>query len=407
MPVVEPADHPPPVPEILAAELALVARGGARSSQKLVDNVPTLTGLQIVRSRATSEASQEQVLRMVEVLDEAVDRIEDRRSQEAARILLGLDPEASGNLTARRNRAAEGLYGPYGRNERTFRGTDEPELLRRVADKLYLMEGEHQRAGHIAFVPAVPAPAAEPDAAGVSAPTESPGRPASRHRNRRALWIATAAVLSVALILIVATRLTTHPEKAPTAPRTVLFETFSARNRGWSDDAVFRYDEATYVGALARGRADGRASRAPVGPDDLPADLRISVEGTKTSEGAGGSFGVFCRDTDGLRYGARIDPESQSYTLYKVETKGEPGKRVVPIGVSTSIRRAGSNTISLECTGDAAGQQPVVLTLFVNSERVSGWVDPIGYPSGWVGVEIASGTGGVEVRLDNLEVSRA
>jgi hypothetical protein len=84
-----------------------------------------------------------------------------------------------------------------------------------------------------------------------------------------------------------------------------------------------------------------------------------------------------------------------------------PGTRIVPRQVSESIRRSGPNIVALECTGDAAGQKPVVLALFVNSERVVGYVDPIGYPSGWAGVEIPSGSGGVEVRFDNLVLARA
>jgi hypothetical protein len=414
VPVVESADDPLPVPEALATELALVARAGARSSHKLVDNVPILSALRIVRSRATSDEPREYVLRMADVLDQAVDRIEEGPTQAAARILLGLDRQESGNLTARRIRAANALFGRDARNERTFRGTDEPELLRRVAENLYLMEVEH-RSADAGTVQSEVLAVDPPDgvAEGLEVHDTSlrtatgQDQRAGQDRRRRGLWIGAAAVVAVLVVVVVAVSVASDGSRESPAPSTVLSEPFSARNRGWSDDAFFHYDDETYVGVLAPGAPDGRSSRAPVTPGRLPSDLRISVDGTKTSEGRGGSFGVFCRDSGGLRYGARIDPESQSYTIYKVETRGDRGRPLVPQVVSGSIRGTGLNTVALACTGDGAGQGPVNLTLYVNGDKVKSYEDPTGYPSGSVGVEIASGSAGVVVRFDNLEVSRA
>ena len=400
-----------PTSRDLAPELSVVARKGAKpvdSLEGVSAELPTLLRLPIVKDRAKSELPPALLEALVEVLTEAVDRLGQSPRGDAARILLGLDPYSL-HLTLKRRseKAVIALY-PGDETKKELSRKDKEMLLLGVADELRGMDEAHGEEGS----PVGGSESATVVARQPSAATDSPQRAAvvvatdrrRPHRSgRRFVWVGVLAVIGAAAAagVMAASRGSTP------APGLVLSETFSERDRGWTDDATFKYDDGTYVGVLPAGRAGGKSSRAPVATDQLPPNVRTSVVARKTSETRGGSFGLFCRDTGGLRYGARIDSDAQSYTIYKIEVSGEREQTMVPREFNGNIARSGSNTIALECTGDPGGNKPVALALFVNGERVGGTVDPVGYSSGQVGLEIASGTEGVEVRFDNLVISRA
>lgn len=401
-----------PTSKDLALDLSIVARKGAKPVDRLEGvsgELPTLLSLRVVKDRAKGEQPPAVLAAMVELLTEAVDRLAQSPRGDAARILLGLDPYSLQlTLKRRSEKAVIALY-PGDEAKRGLSRKDKEMLLLSVADELRGMDGAHREDGFLAGIPEPatvvarrPAEATDSPPLAAAAMAADVRRPPQTGR-RRYLWVAVVAVIAAAA----ASGVVAASRGSKPAPGLVLSETFSERDRGWTDDATFKYDNGTYVGMLPAGPAGGKSSRAPVATDHLPPNVRTSVVAQKTSESSGGSFGVFCRDTGGLRYGARIDSDAQSYTIYKIEVSGEREKTMVPRDFNANIRRSGPNTIALECTGDPAGDKPVALALFVNGERVGGTVDPVGYASGQVGLEIASDTEGVGVRFDNLVISRA
>lgn len=173
-------------------------------------------------------------------------------------------------------------------------------------------------------------------------------------------------------------------------------EDFSDPVSGWhngaTDQRSTRYVDGEYQ-VIVKNAASG-ALGSPEW-NDLPSDLRLRVDARKVGAPMG-SFGLACRETDGVRYEGRIDVDRS----WRLTRAGKP----MAGGGSAAIRRDGFNRIELVCRGDGAGHSPVTIEMSVNGVHLGSFSDPDGLPSGRIGVVVASQDPGVEVRFDDFAV---
>ena len=326
-----------PTSRDLAPELSVVARKGAKpvdSLEGVSAELPTLLRLPIVKDRAKSGLPPALLEALVEVLTEAVDRLGQSPRGDAARILLGLDPYSL-HLTLKRRseKAVIALY-PGDETKKELSRKDKEMLLLGVADELRGMDEAHGEEGSPVGGSESPTVVARQP----SAATDSPQRAAvvvatdrrRPHRSgRRFVWVGVLAVIGAAAAagVMAASRGSTP------APGLVLSETFSERDRGWTDDATFQVRRRDVRRGASRRAGGWEVVPGTRGDRSTAAERPNLGGGAEDLQTRGGSFGLFCRDTGGLRYGARIDSDAQSYTIYKIEVSGGARTNHGPSGV--------------------------------------------------------------------------
>ena len=178
-----------------------------------------------------------------------------------------------------------------------------------------------------------------------------------------------------------------------------LEDDFSDRLSGWGEavnpKGSIGYAQGAYQVTINQ---PNRGTFVPAPWADVPANVTIEVDATKTSGGLG-SFGVACRDDAGLRYSALVDINT-AWRITRIDVAGAQPRRLVS-GTTTAIQRSGTNHVAFECKGGSA-HSPVDLTLYVNGQKVGHVLDADGLGTGRVGVEVASGTQAVSVAFDDI-----
>lgn len=284
---------------------------------------------------------------------------------------------------------------------RQFEGL-EAELLRRAGAAGRTLPPSYTEGDLVRSVVAVidsrgarPPANPEPDPAASANP-----RPGVRRRRPAAL-VGGLLVASIAVAAIVARDTDDKPPDKTsatdtTAVQSLRVEDFSDPVSGWhngaSDQRSTRYVDGEYQ-VIVKNALSG-AIGSP-GWNDVPSELRLRVDAKKVGAPVG-SFGLACRENDGVRYEGRIDVDRS----WRITRAGKP----VAEGGSAAIQKDGVNRIELVCRGDGAGHSPVTIEMFVNGVHLGSYSDPDGLPDGKMGVVVASQDPGVEVRFDDFAV---
>jgi hypothetical protein len=390
----------------LWAELRAVAGVGADPATNLVGIVPLLSGLQIVRSVATSDQSEHLARAVVTVLNQVLEQLAGSPTGEAARILLGLDHDTRHyKLGRRRERAASELF-PDGRGEKTFRTKDEPSLLRIVAEQLLVMEARLRRG---TADPGVARPTVPDDATRRWAGPQG-GEP-GRQRRRLAAAASVAALVIAADVLSQRSRGPAGGTSAASTTSASVTAPFALRDQFTDPRSLWpAHDSADKVVTTTGGQYQVLLKKFPSDAfmeapwADIPKNVRAEVKATKMSPEPG-SFGVFCRSGAGERYRGLIDLTGTWRVEKIVRPASAPAQRLA-VGTSTAII-AGDNVVALGCRGGEPGKSPVLLTLSVNGTVVASDVPDPGdaLVAGRAGVEVVSNRGEVRVWFDDFSVA--
>ncbi|MGI8810433.1 MAG: hypothetical protein ACR2KK_21790 [Acidimicrobiales bacterium] len=188
---------------------------------------------------------------------------------------------------------------------------------------------------------------------------------------------------------------------APVAtPDPVYQDAFTSRLSGWAE-AVEAKGSIGYVDGQYRVTIDqaNRGTFVPAPWTDVPPDVTVEVEATKTSDSLG-SFGLACRDASGLRYSGLVDT-NMTWRITRIDVLGE-NPRPLSSGTTNAVRAGQPNVLALRCAGGGGAPGAVTLTLWVNGQQVGEAFDADGLPKGRVGVEVASGAAPVSLTFDNF-----
>lgn len=192
-----------------------------------------------------------------------------------------------------------------------------------------------------------------------------------------------------------------EPTEVPEQSGNILFEDdFSDPSSGWD-----RYDDtegsADYYdgGYLIQVFTDNQFYFANPGLNDLPGDVRIEVEATKTNGPDDNSFGIICRYQDVgnfYRFIATSDGYAGIIIVQDNSMINLSGENLTPI--SSALAGNATNKIRVDCIGET-------LSLFVNGEEVLSVQDST-FLNGDVGLFAGSfDIIGTEILFDNFIVT--